>query len=72
MKAEENLTYFPVSDTGKVLKWKRVESLLPKGKKFKVIDVETGFYFYVQQSRLTPCRCSAAYTPRYENNEALI
>jgi hypothetical protein len=49
MKAEENLTYFPVSDTGKVLKWKRVESLLPKGKKFKVIDVETGFYFYVQR-----------------------
>ncbi|GAB1764080.1 hypothetical protein [Bacillus aryabhattai] len=49
MKAEENLTYFPVSDTGKVLKWKRVETLLPKGKKFKVIDVETGFYFYVQR-----------------------
>lgn len=47
MKVEENFMYFLVSDIGKVLKWKCVESLLLKGKKFKVIDVEMGFYFYV-------------------------
>ncbi|TYR80745.1 hypothetical protein FZC66_10285 [Priestia megaterium] len=43
------VTYFPVVENGQVLPWKEVTELLPKGKKFKVIDVETGLYFYVQR-----------------------
>ncbi|MDR7072978.1 hypothetical protein [Fictibacillus barbaricus] len=47
--AKEPLTYFPIAKKGEVLSWKEVNELLPKGSTFKVIDLETGFYFNVQR-----------------------
>lgn len=48
-EAKEPLTYFPIVKKGEVLEWDRVNKLLPKGATFKVIDLETGFYFQVQR-----------------------
>ncbi|KZE67807.1 hypothetical protein AWM68_18750 [Fictibacillus phosphorivorans] len=48
-EAKEPLTYFPIVKKGEVLEWDRVNRLLPKGATFKVIDLETGFYFQVQR-----------------------
>ncbi|MED2971129.1 hypothetical protein P4361_02410 [Fictibacillus sp. B-59209] len=42
-------TVYPVPEKGKIVQWSKVDKLLPKGKKFKVIDLETGFYFSVQR-----------------------
>ncbi|MDN4072281.1 hypothetical protein [Fictibacillus terranigra] len=42
-------TVYPVPDKGKIMRWTKVDKLLPKGSKFKVIDLETGFYFSVQR-----------------------
>ncbi|MCM3718211.1 hypothetical protein [Fictibacillus phosphorivorans] len=47
--AKEPLTYFPIVKKGDVLPWKKVSKLIPKGSTFKVIDLETGFYFRVQR-----------------------
>ncbi|WNB92874.1 hypothetical protein [Bacillus sp. NEB1478] len=47
--AKEPLTYFPIAKKGEILKWNEVKELLPKGSTFKVIDLETGFYFNVQR-----------------------
>jgi hypothetical protein len=47
--AKEPLTYFPIVKKGEVLPWKKVSELIPKGSVFKVIDLETGFYFRVQR-----------------------
>ena len=47
--AKEPLTYFPIVKKGEVLPWKNVSELIPKGSTFKVIDLETGFYFRVQR-----------------------
>jgi hypothetical protein len=48
-QAKEPLTYFPIVKKGDVIKWEEVNRLLPKGASFKVIDMETGFYFEVQR-----------------------
>jgi hypothetical protein len=48
-QAKEPLTYFPIVKKGEILKWSEVSKLLPKGSVFKVIDLETGFYFKVQR-----------------------
>ncbi|MBY6036786.1 hypothetical protein KUV80_08980 [Fictibacillus nanhaiensis] len=47
--AKEPLTYFPIVKKGEMLEWEKVNKLLPKGTSFKVIDLETGFYFQVQR-----------------------
>lgn len=47
--AKEPLTYFPIVKKGEVLEWDEVNKLLPKGATFKVVDLETGFYFQVQR-----------------------
>lgn len=46
---EYPFTVYPVPEKGKILKWSKVDKLLPKGKKFKVVDLETGFFFSVQR-----------------------
>ncbi|WP_416729463.1 hypothetical protein [Fictibacillus sp. JL2B1089] len=48
-EAKEPLTYFPIVKKGEVLEWEKVNKLLPKGATFKVVDLETGFYFQVQR-----------------------
>jgi hypothetical protein len=48
-QANEPLTYFPIVKKGDLLPWEEVNKLLPKGTSFKVIDMETGFYFEVQR-----------------------
>ncbi|WP_394604182.1 hypothetical protein [Fictibacillus sp. UD] len=48
-EAKEPLTYFPIVKKGEVLEWNQVNKLIPKGATFKVIDLETGFYFQVQR-----------------------
>jgi hypothetical protein len=47
--AKEPLTYFPIVKKGEILEWSKVSKLLPKGSTFKVVDLETGFYFRVQR-----------------------
>ncbi|RXZ02076.1 hypothetical protein [Fictibacillus sp. S7] len=47
--SEFPFTVYPVPEKGTILKWEKVNRLLPTGKKFKVIDLETGFYFSVQR-----------------------
>ncbi|MGC4377435.1 hypothetical protein WD019_10915 [Fictibacillus sp. Mic-4] len=42
-------TYFPITEHGKMIPWEKVKTLLPIGKKFEVIDFETGFHFMVQR-----------------------
>ncbi|MBH0159393.1 hypothetical protein [Fictibacillus sp. 26RED30] len=48
-EAKEPLTYFPIVKKGEVVEWEKVNKLLPKGATFKVVDLETGFYFQVQR-----------------------
>lgn len=48
-EAKEPLTYFPIVKKGEVIEWEKVNKLLPKGATFKVVDLETGFYFQVQR-----------------------